>query len=264
MISGDGNFSERMSRFSRFSGKLQDALGSLDLLNLLTALCNRFNRLLESATHHRCKFVPKTTGPYFHAAFSVHTLPTDVSNSQCKRLKMQMSFGKARLALVFAFVLLAVNFLAAQKLMDGAQQSMEPTGEGHGVRPAQPDNASVSPFAVVTGNGINYHNGPVMKASPVHAYIIWYGNWAGTGSNTAATQGLIQHFLGSIGGSNIEKVNTTYGDTTGNVSGNVAFSGSTTVGSSTNLSDSGVLTQVSNAITSGRLPKDVNGVYFVL
>jgi len=45
MISGDGNFSERMSRFSRFSGKLQDALGSLDLLNLLTALCNRFNPL---------------------------------------------------------------------------------------------------------------------------------------------------------------------------------------------------------------------------
>lgn len=177
---------------------------------------------------------------------------------------MQMSFGKARLALVFAFVLLAVNFMAAQKLIDGAQQNMEPTGEGHGVRPAQPGDASVSPFAVVTGNGINYHNGPVMKASPVHAYIIWYGNWAGTGSNTAATQSLIQHFLGSIGGSNLEKVNTTYGDTTGNVSGNVAFSGSTTVSSSTNLSDSGVLTQVSNAITSGRLPKDTNGVYFVL
>jgi hypothetical protein len=103
-----------------------------------------------------------------------------------------------------------------------------------------------------------------MKGNPVHTYVIWYGNWAGTGSNTAATRSLIEHFLGTIGGSAIERVNTTYGDTTGNVSGNVSFSGSTIVSSSTNLSDAGVRTQVSNAISSGRLPSDSNGVYFVL
>ena len=71
-----------------------------------------------------------------------------------------------------------------------------------------------------------------MKGNPVNAYIIWYGNWNSTGSNTAATSSLIEHFLGTIGGSNIERVNTTYGDNTGNVSGNVRFGGSTIVSSS--------------------------------
>ena len=98
----------------------------------------------------------------------------------------------------------------------------------------------------------------------VNAYIIWYGNWNGTGSNTAATRSLIEQFLGTIGGSAIERVNTTYGDTTGNVSGNVHFGGSTIVSATTNLSDAGVRTQVNNAISSGALPRDTNGVYFVL
>ena len=40
--------------------------------------------------------------------------------------------------------------------------------------------------AVVTGNGINYHGGPVLKGNPVPIYLIFYGNWNGTGSNTAS------------------------------------------------------------------------------
>jgi hypothetical protein len=172
---------------------------------------------------------------------------------------MEMSFGKTRMALVFLFVILAVNFMVAQKPLDNDGQNMEPTGEGHGVRLAAP-----SGQAVVTGNGINYHNGPVMKGNPVPVYIVWYGNWNGTGSNTAATRSAIEHFVATIGNSNIEKVNTTYGDTTGNVSGNVSFGGSTIVSSSTNLSDTSLRTTVGNAISSGALPKDPNGVYFVL
>src|SRR5512146_910986 len=160
---------------------------------------------------------------------------------------MKAPLGKGRIALAFLFVVLAVNFMAAQKVRDGGQQEMAPTGEGHRVQPAGPTGQ-----AVVTGNGINYHGGPVMKGNPVHAYVIWYGNWSSTGSNTAATRSLIEHFLGTIGGSALERVNTTYGDNSGNVSG------------STNLSDSGVRTQVANAISSGRLPSDSNGVYFVL
>ena len=117
---------------------------------------------------------------------------------------------------------------------------------------------------MVTGNGINYHNGPVMRGNPVNTYVIWYGNWSSTGSNTAATRSLIEHFLGTIGGSNIERVNTTYGDTTGNVSGNVRFAGSTIVSSTTNLTDTSLRTTVSNALNSGALPRDANGVYFVL
>jgi hypothetical protein len=185
---------------------------------------------------------------------------------------MKLPQGKIRFASVFLFLILAVNFMAAQELNqhvdNPGQTAMDkaPTGHVPGVPPTSVEPAKPGPIGetVVTGNGINYHNGPVMKGNPVHAYIIWYGNWAGTGSNTAATRSLIEHFLGTIGGSNIEKVNTTYGDTTGNVSGNVSFAGSTIVSSSTNLSDAGVQTQVNNAITSGRLPRDTNGVYFVL
>ena len=177
---------------------------------------------------------------------------------------MEMSFGKARLALVFLFVILAVNFMVAQKPLDNGGQHMRPSGEGHGVIP-DTTGAAAGPTgqAVNTGNGINYNGGPVMKGT-VNAYIIWYGNWAGTGSNTAATQSAIQHFFSTIGGSALELVNSTYGDTTGNVSGNVAFGGSTSVSSTQNLTDARVQTQVNNAITSGRLPRDTNGVYFVI
>jgi hypothetical protein len=177
---------------------------------------------------------------------------------------MKLPQGKIRLASVFLFVVLAVNFMAAQKPLTNPDGDSVPNGK-HGdsglkAAPVQGPTGQT----VTLGNGINYHNGPVMKGNPVHAYIIWYGNWNGTGSNTAATRSLIEHFLGSIGNSNIEKVNTTYGDTTGNVSGNVSFAGSTIVSSSTNLSDSSLQTTVGNALNSGALPRDSNGVYFVL
>jgi Phosphate-induced protein 1 conserved region len=177
---------------------------------------------------------------------------------------MTLPFGKVRVALAFLFVILAVNFMAGQKVLQRADgQDARPNGQhgdsGETMAPA----AGPTGQTVVQGNGINYHGGPVMPGT-VNAYIIWYGNWNGTGSNTAATRSAIEHFLGTIGGSAIELVNTTYGDNTNNVSGNVAFGGSTIVNSSQNLSDSGVQAQVNNAINSGALPRDTNGVYFVL
>jgi hypothetical protein len=48
------------------------------------------------------------------------------------------------------------------------------------------------------------------------------------------------------------------------VTGQVRFGGSTIVSSSTNLSDSSLQTTVSNALNNGSLPRDSNGVYFVL
>jgi hypothetical protein len=177
---------------------------------------------------------------------------------------MKLPQGKIKVVSIFFFLILAVNFMAAQKPLTNPDGDAVPNGK-HGDS-GQRSLASPGPIGetVVTGNGINYHNGPVMKGNPVHTYVIWYGNWSGSGSNTAATRSLIEHFLGTIGGSNIEKVNTTYGDTTGNVSGNVSFSGSTIVSSSTNLTDSSLQTTVSNALNSGALPRDSNGVYFVL
>ena len=177
---------------------------------------------------------------------------------------MKIPPGKSRLILVCLFVLLAVSVMAAQKTLHdpGNGDDPVPTGKHEGdpenTLPAQP-----STGAVVQGNGINYHGGPVMHNTP-NAYVIWYGNWNSTGSNTAATKSLIEHFLSTIGGSALELVNSTYGDNSANVTGNVRFGGSTTNTSTANLSDAGVQSVVAGAINSGALPRDSNGVYFVL
>jgi hypothetical protein len=186
---------------------------------------------------------------------------------------MKLPQGKTRFALVFLFMLLAANFLMGQALKqhvdNPGQTAMDPVPDdithSHHGNPNQTLPAVPGPIgqSVSTGHGINYHNGPVMKGTP-NVYVIWYGNWNGSGSNTAATRTAIEHFLGTIGGSALELVNSTYGDTTGNVSGQVRFGGSTIVSSSTNLSDASLQTTVSNALNNGSLPRDSNGVYFVL
>jgi hypothetical protein len=161
--------------------------------------------------------------------------------------------------------MLAANFLTAQKLREGSVpegQKMVPAGDGSVV--AVPvDAASPVGNAVVTGNGINYNGGPVIKGT-VPIFIIWYGNWSGTGSNTANTRSVIEHYVATLGNSAPMLIDSTYGDNTGNVSGNVSFGGSIIVNSSTNLSDTSLRNTVGNAISSGALPKNPNGLYFVL
>jgi hypothetical protein len=110
-------------------------------------------------------------------------------------------------------------------------------------------------------NGINYHGGPVMLG-PVNVYYIWYGNWSGNSATTILTD-----LAKTIGGSPYFNINTTYYDGNGNhVWGSVAYVASTADNYSrgTALSDAAIQGVVSDAITSGRLAKDSNGVYFVL
>src|SRR5258708_40247141 len=99
--------------------------------------------------------------------------------------------GKMRYTLVFLFVVLAANFLMAQAVMHNDQSGKaRPDGKGGVVIEAETEAATgdiqLGPIgdAVVTGNGINYHDGPGMKANPVHLYLISYGNWTGTGAKT--------------------------------------------------------------------------------
>jgi hypothetical protein len=131
-----------------------------------------------------------------------------------------------------------------------------PNGKGWGVEP------DVKPLArPQKGNGISYHGGPVML-NTVGVYYIWYGNWSG---NSATT--ILGDLAGNIGSSPYFNINTTYyNGSNQHVSGLVSFLGSTTDNYShgTALSDSAVQAVVSAAITSGRLPNDANGVYFVL
>src|SRR5215813_10888712 len=175
---------------------------------------------------------------------------------------------RVRPLLAVLFLLLAVNFLAAQAVRN---PNLVPDGKGFGLETENaPESRGLQSGAVVTGNGISYHGGPVMKASPVPVYFIWYGNWTNGphASDSQTTINLLNSLFssGGIGGSGYEGINTTYGDNSGNVSGGLQLTQSTfdNYSRGTRLTDSGVQSVVSSAISSGRLPKDTNGIYFVL
>lgn len=146
-----------------------------------------------------------------------------------------------------------------------------PNGRGFITRDAHaqqhgPQGPGESDEAGKPGGGANtqsmvYHGGPVLLGT-VNLYYIWYGNWSGNSATTILTD-LAQ----SLGGSSYWNINTTYYNGSGaHVSNAVHYGGSTTDNYSrgTALTDSNIQGIVSDAITNGRLPKDTNGVYFVL
>jgi hypothetical protein len=161
---------------------------------------------------------------------------------------------------------LAVGALAIPQALAGTTRNadhMVPTGKGWGK--ARPTSSST----VIKGYGINYHGGPVMLGN-VTVYFIWYGNWNASGSDSSTTVTLLSDLFassGGIGGSGYENINTTYYNSSNqHVSGNVSLASSTTDNYSqgSSLTDSKVQAIVASAISSGRLPKDGNGLYFVL
>jgi len=166
--------------------------------------------------------------------------------------------------LILLCMFTCVCLLNAQVTRNHGQ--MVPSGKGYGV-PA--NNSGAQGDTVNLGNGINYNGGPIM-AGTVNIYFIWYGNWVNGphASDSATTVSLMDTLFGAggIGGSGYELINSTYGSNTANVSGNLALAGSTTnnYSNGTRLSDNAIKSIVSSAITSGALPKDTNGVYFVL
>ncbi len=145
------------------------------------------------------------------------------------------------------------------------EKDLAPNGRGIGTI-NHPGNGNANPGGFSRpgsggGNGISYHGGPIITGT-VNVYYIWYGNWSGdTGVNILTT--LAQ----SIGGSSYFNINTTYYNGSNvKVSNSVHYAASTTDNYSqgTSLTDAAVQAIVNAAITSGRLPKDTNGVYFVL
>ncbi len=168
-----------------------------------------------------------------------------------------MKLGLRTLVLSLSVATIGGALLNAQ-LIDKA-----PNGKGNrpvNAPPDLPDPASNARAKPVRGNGISYHGGPVMLGT-VNVYYIWYGNWNGNSATTILTD-LAQN----IGGSSYYNINTTYYNGSNlHISNSVHYAGSTTVGypQGTSLSDSAIKTVVTNAISSG-LPKDANGIYFVL
>lgn len=143
---------------------------------------------------------------------------------------------------------------------NGQDQDTRPNGKGNRVKDPLPQFATPGGQAK-RGNGISYHGGPVILGT-TNVYYIWYGNWSG---NSAIS--ILTDLAKSIGGSPYFNINTTYYDGAGrNVTNSVSYINSVvdTYSRGTSLSDSDIQGIVSDAITKLGLPKDTNGVYFVL
>ena len=100
-----------------------------------------------------------------------------------------------------------------------------------------------------------------------NVYYIWYGNW----SHDTAAQTILTDFMKHIGGTAYFNINTSYYDYNKEgekvpVVDRVNYKGSITDNYSfgTALTDDDVGFIIQNAVTSGKLPADPNGQYFVL
>jgi len=153
-----------------------------------------------------------------------------------------------RLATQNLLCLLFVIFVGIRGIYASAQ-IVAPVGAG-----ASSTNASSST------NGIEYHGGPIIP-NP-HVYFIWYGNWTG---NTALT--ILPQLISGLSGSPYFNINTTYSDSTGaSVTNSVSMRTQVfdSYSQGTVLSDQGLQAVVSQQLTSGGLPTDNSGIYFVL
>jgi hypothetical protein len=161
---------------------------------------------------------------------------------------------------------LACAFAAhAQTVKENPNSQFKPTGKGWG----ELDNVATAASNGQAGGAsrsssitnLTLHGGPVMTA-PKNLYYIWYGSQWDTASKNVLTN--IGQYLG---GSPYFNINTTYYNSSNvHVQNSVALAASITDSGSfgTQLSDANIASIVSNAITSGKLPKDANGIYVVL
>lgn len=179
------------------------------------------------------------------------------------RFKMSTIIGTAILSLIalpsaHAELIRGIEIQTAHKPWE---VDNKPTGKGWGEKPPAGQGYAVSTGARSSSNGINYHNGPVMLGA-TNVYYIWYGNWSG---NTATS--ILPDLITGLSGSPYYNINTTYYNSSlVHVTNATAIKPSVTDNYShgTALADADVTAVVSSAITSGALPADPNGVYFVL
>lgn len=169
-----------------------------------------------------------------------------------------------------SFALVAAAALATAAVAAPAAQAAAPREKGGSEIEAMPIRGRAPAKAPTASTAITYHNGPVMtNPNGVNAYVIWYGAWDNV-SATPQSKGsaLITTMLQGIGATPYFNINSTYTDGTGaRIANKVTLVATTTDASYSlgkRLTDSNVKTIVSNAITKGALPKDANGVYFVL
>jgi hypothetical protein len=157
----------------------------------------------------------------------------------------------------------------AQTTRDATHLVPSGKGWGHVVPEARPPRIWGAPQKGAPTNGIFYHGGPVMGGT-VNLYFIWYGNFltGPTPSDSVATQDLLTTLFstGGLGGTAYARINSTYSDRSRAVTGKFALmeSANDYYSRGAKLNDAAVTAVVAQAVSNGALPKDVNGVYFVL
>ncbi len=171
-------------------------------------------------------------------------------------MRLNKKLGLLASGLVFA----AVSHAGPVQVTGNSQ--FRPTGKGFG----ELDNVATQASAGKAGGGgstknLTLHSGNPM-IGPIKMYYIWYGsNWDTASKNLLTTWG------NNIGGSPYFNINTTYYDHSNvHVTNSVTLAGQTSVGYTygTNLTDANIQSIVTDAINSGAVPKDTNGVYMVL
>lgn len=182
--------------------------------------------------------------------------------------RIKKSFPTRYQKLLFLLVVLTGSAVAAQ-LPRAVSDDATPTGKGWGVAIGSPSSSN-SIGRAVTSNGITYHGGPVLSGD-VHVYFIWYGNWTHgpKKSDSQVTSALIHELYGKTGGlakSGLAQIMSTYHDRIHTASNNMYVVQSTADNYSHGkvLTDVAVRSIVTRAIQTGKLPKDSNGIYFVL
>ena len=155
--------------------------------------------------------------------------------------------------------------LASSMFLAGMSYADKQEGDNGAIQVhrARPDDGAPTSGSTGSLSPITAHGGPVMDKPNV--YLIWYGNWnQNNGSDTANGMTLVKNFLAGLQNSAYFQINSTYAGVNGAFQ---VLAGNTTTDSysqGTRLRDSQVQAIVSNAISSGNLPKDTTGVYFVL
>ncbi|HVE57635.1 MAG TPA: hypothetical protein VNB22_12450 [Pyrinomonadaceae bacterium] len=169
-------------------------------------------------------------------------------------------------------VFISVIFLGMNVLGQGrvdfrinpnANQMDNNLGNDRDTNPNNPKGFAPSTGGTGTLSPLSDHGGPVINTPTI--YLIWYGNWNQTnGTDTPAGKQIVRDWANSIGGTPHFALNSSY-STTKPISGNVLYGGETTdAGTKTRLTDSNIKAIVDSAITSGRLPYNASGVYFVI
>jgi hypothetical protein len=181
-------------------------------------------------------------------------------------MKRAFSFTLATALLATLAVTSATRLSHAQ-----GQRPVEAGGGAPDIIKHRPnDNDAGTGFAPTAGgtaalSAISYHGGPLI-GTPT-AYLIWYGSWnRGNGTDTPEGQQIVRDFLNNLGGSPYFQINTTYsagGTTINGAVGGVGGEVSPGYSHGTRLRDATIQTIVNEALNAG-LPRDANGVYFVL